>query len=127
MPYLHTMEYRTTKSVRIYPTREQYNHIKKINFAYIWTYNWTLDALYINPNATKFDLTNMFTRYKHDNPDIVSMVEYAYHQHAIVRAYLAFQMAKKRRGHSKIQDAEKKDIIWCRLSAKHKGRKHDNY
>ena len=71
------MEYRTTKSVRIYPTREQYNHIKKINFAYIWTYNWTLDALHINPNATKFDLFNIFTRYKHNNPEIKMMVEYA--------------------------------------------------
>ena len=102
------MEYHATKSVRIYPTREQLEHIKKINFAYIWTYNWTLDALHINPNATKFDLFNIFTRYKHNNPEIKTMVEYAYHQHAIVRAHVAFHRAKKDGGTTKYKTRRRK-------------------
>ena len=55
------MEYHATKSVRIYPTREQLEHIKKINFAYTWTYNWTLDTLYVNPDATTFDVSDHVT------------------------------------------------------------------
>ena len=102
------MEYCTTKSVRIYPTGEQLEHIKKINFAYTWTYNWTLDALHINPNATKFDLTKIFTRYKHNNPEIRMKVQYQYHQHAIVRAYVAFHRAKKDGGIPKYKTRKRK-------------------
>ena len=102
------MEYHATKSVRIYPTREQYNHIKKINFAYTWTYNWTLDTLYVNPDATTFDLTKIFTRYKHNNPEIRMMVQYQYHQHAIVRAHVAFHRAKKDGGIPKYKTRKRK-------------------
>ena len=85
------MEYHTTKSVGIYHTKKQYNHMKKINFAYIWT----LDTLHANPDATIFELTKMFTRYKHNSPEI-KMVEYQYHQHAIVQAHVAFYRAKRK-------------------------------
>ena len=87
--------YYTTKSVRIYPTPEELLHIQKIRRAERWTYNWALSTLMLFPGKSKFDLTGMFTRFKHANPDIKDIVEYAYHQHAIGQAYEAYRRAKK--------------------------------
>ena len=66
------------------------------------------DTLNANPDATTFDLTKMFARYKHDNPDIVNMVEHQYHQHAIVRAHVAFYRAKKDKGTAKYKTRKQK-------------------
>ena len=101
------MEYHTTKSVRIYPTKEQLEHMRKISFALIWTYNWTLDTLNANPDATMFDLTKIFTRYKNEHSEI-KMVEYQYHQYAIVRAHVAFHRAKKDGGAAKYKTRKQK-------------------
>lgn len=82
----------------MYPIEEQRAHIQKIIWATNWTYNWALDVLAVHPGTSKFGLTKMFTRYKHDNPQIVNMVEYVYHMHAIWNAYEAARRAKKDRG-----------------------------